>query len=92
MILAVLAGGLYYGVTTGLDKLKDQFSSAEDYPGPGGEQVVFEVKSGDTIAVMGRNLKDQDVVASVDAFIDAASANPQSSNIQAGLLPAAARR
>jgi UPF0755 protein len=87
VILAVLAGGLYYGVTTGLDKLKDQFSSAEDYPGPGGEQVVFEVKSGDTITVMGRNLKDQGVVASVDAFIDAATANPQSSNIQAGYYP-----
>jgi UPF0755 protein len=87
VILAVLAGGVYYGVTTGIDKLKDQFSSAEDYAGPGGEAVVFEVKSGDTIAVMGRNLKDEGIVASVDAFIDAASANPQSSNIQAGFYP-----
>jgi len=87
VILAVLAGGVYYGVTTGIDKIKDQFGSAEDYAGPGGEEVVFEVKSGDTIAVMGRNLKDQGIVASVDAFIDAASANPQSSNIQVGFYP-----
>jgi UPF0755 protein len=45
------------------------------------------VKSGDTIAVMGRGLKDAGVVASVDAFIDAAGANQQSGNIQAGFYP-----
>jgi len=84
VILVVLAGGIYYGVTTGLDKLRDQFSSAEDYPGPGSGDVTYEVKSGDTIAVMGRGLKDAGVVASVDAFIDAAGANPQAGNIQAG--------
>jgi UPF0755 protein len=84
VILAVLAGGIYYGVTTGIDKIKDQFSSAEDYSGPGGDEVVFEVRSGDTVAVMGRNLKDEGIVASVDAFINAASANPKANNIQPG--------
>jgi UPF0755 protein len=87
VILAVLAAGAYYGVTTGIDKIKDQFGSAEDYPGPGSGDVTFEVKSGDTIAVMGRGLKDAGVVASVDAFIDAAGANQQSGNIQAGFYP-----
>ncbi|HRI98602.1 MAG TPA: endolytic transglycosylase MltG, partial [Nocardioides sp.] len=84
VILAVLAGGLYYGVTTGIDKIKDQFSSAEDYPGPGGEQVVFEVHQDDTVTEMGRNLKEQGVVASVEAFVNAAAANPESNNIQVG--------
>jgi len=84
VILAVLAAAGYYAVSTGIDKIKDQFSSAEDYPGPGGEEVTFEVKAGDTIAVMGRGLKDADVVASVEAFINAAKANSQSNNIQAG--------
>jgi peptidoglycan lytic transglycosylase G len=85
VILAVLAGVAYWGVTTGIEKVQDQFSSADDYSGPGnGEKVTFEVKSGDTIAVMGRGLKDAGVVASVDAFISAANDNTGSSKIQVG--------
>ena len=87
LILAVLAGAGYWGVTKGIDKVKDQFSSADDYPGPGGEAVTFEVKQGDTIAEMGRGLKAADIVASVDAFTAAAGNNPQSSGIQAGYYP-----
>jgi peptidoglycan lytic transglycosylase G len=84
VILAVLGAAGYYGVTTGIDRVKDQFGSAEDYPGPGTDEVTFEVAQGDTIAVMGRNLKDEDIVASVDAFIEAARQDPGSSGIQAG--------
>jgi UPF0755 protein len=87
VILAVLAGIAYWGVTTGIDKVKDQFSSAEDYPGPGSGEVNFEVKPGDSVAEMGRGLKEAGVVASVDAFIEAAGANPGSSAIQAGFYP-----
>ena len=84
VILAVLAAGLYYGVTDGIDKVKDQFGAPADYPGPGTDEVIFEVNSGDTATDIGRGLKDAGVVASVDAFIDAAQADPKSSNIQAG--------
>jgi UPF0755 protein len=84
LILAVLAAAGYYAVTTGVEKVKDHFSSAADYPGPGSGEVSFEVKPGDSITVMGRGLKDAGVVASVDAFISAASGNPKSSSIQAG--------
>ena len=87
VILAVLAGVAYWGVTTGIDKIQDQFSSAEDYPGPGSGEVNFEVKQGDSIAEMGRGLKEAGVVASVDAFIEAAGANPQAGTIQAGFYP-----
>ena len=80
-------GGRYYAVSSGVDRIKDQFSSAEDYPGPGTGEVVFEVKPGDTITAMGRGLKDAGVVASVDAFISAASDNPRSSSIQARSPP-----
>jgi UPF0755 protein len=85
--LAVIVGGFYFVVTWGIDKISDQFSSAEDYPGPGHGKVTFQVHSGDTAAVMGRNLKSEGVVASVEAFIDAANANPESSGIQAGYFP-----
>jgi UPF0755 protein len=82
--LALVVGGLYFGVTKGVDALKGQFDSAEDYPGPGTGKVTFQVQSGDTASMIGRNLKGAGVVASVDAFIEAANANPDSSQIQAG--------
>ncbi|WP_028651945.1 endolytic transglycosylase MltG [Nocardioides halotolerans] len=85
VILAVLAGVAYWGVSTGIEKIQDQFSSADDYSGTGnGEAVSFEVKQGDSIADMGRGLKAAGVVASVEAFIDAAGANPKANRIQAG--------
>ena len=87
VVLAVLAGAAYWGVTTGIDKIQDQFSSADDYPGPGSGEVNFEVKQGDSIAEMGRGLKEAGVVASVDAFISAAGANPEAGTIQAGFYP-----
>ena len=85
--LAVVVGGLYVAVSWGVDKLGDQFSGAEDYSGPGSGEVTFQVAAGDTVAQMGRNLKEQGVVASVDAFISAASANPDAKGIQAGYYP-----
>ncbi|MCB0894703.1 MAG: endolytic transglycosylase MltG [Nocardioides sp.] len=82
--LVVIVGGFYYAVTWGLDKVGDQFSSAADYDGPGHGKVSFQVHPGDSATEIGRNLKAAGVVASVDAFIDAANANPDSSSIQAG--------
>jgi UPF0755 protein len=82
--LAVLVGGFYVAVTKGVDWVSGQFSSAEDYPGPGRGSVTFEVDEGDTTAEMGRNLKADGVVASVQAFLDAAAADPDSAGIQVG--------
>jgi UPF0755 protein len=87
VILAVLVGGGYFAVREGMQRIEDAFSDPEDYPGPGTGSVTFEVKSGDTVTEMGRNLKAEGVVASVDAFINAASANGDSSNIQVGFYP-----
>jgi UPF0755 protein len=84
VVLALLFGGLYLGVTKGLDAVQDQFGGTPDYPGPGTGEVVFEVKQGDSVAEMGRGLKELDVVKSVDAFTEAASANPDSTRIQVG--------
>ncbi|WP_110183305.1 endolytic transglycosylase MltG [Nocardioides solisilvae] len=83
-VLALLAGGLYVAVDRGMEFVSDQFGSVEDYPGPGEGQVMFEVEPGDVVAEIGRNLKDAGVVASVQAFIDAAAANPDSNGIQPG--------
>ena len=83
-MLALLFGGLYYGVTKGIDVVKDQFEGTPDYPGPGTGEVIFEVSDGDTATDIGRNLKEADIVKSVDAFTDAANANPESAGIQVG--------
>jgi len=84
VILALLFGGLYLGVTKGVDFVQDQFGGTPDYPGPGTGEVVFEVKSGDNAAEIGRGLKEADIVKSVDAFTAAANADPDSKNIQVG--------
>ncbi len=82
--LAILVGGFYFGVTKGVQFVRDQFADPADYPGPGKGNVTFQVESGDSIAAMGRGLKDEGVVASVQAFINAANADPDSSGIQVG--------
>lgn len=82
--LAVVLGGFYFAVTAGVSFVQSQFSSAEDFPGPGSGKVSFQVSDGDSLAEMGRGLKDAGVVASVQAFTDAAAANPDSTGIQVG--------
>jgi UPF0755 protein len=46
--------------------------------------VVFEVHDGDSSSAIGRNLKAAGVVASVEAFTDAAADNPDATGIQVG--------
>ncbi len=69
--LAVILGGAYFVGNKGYHYLKDHLSSAEDYPGPGHGQVLFQVRSGDTVSEIGRELKQKGVVASVEAFMNA---------------------
>jgi UPF0755 protein len=84
VILALLGGG--YALVQGLgSRITDALSSsAADYPGPGRGEVVIEVTPGQTVAQVGRTLKKEDVIASVDAFLTAANANPDSSKLQPG--------
>lgn len=84
VVLVVVAVLGYFGVTKGIDAVRDQFSGPEDYPGPGSGQVTVTVATGDSLAVIGRNLADLDVVASVDAFTEAAADNPEAQGIQQG--------
>jgi UPF0755 protein len=85
LVLLVVGGGtaIVFGVGS---KLKDVFSStaAADYPGPGTGSVQLEVKSGQSVADIGRTMKKLDVIKSVDAFIQVANAEPESSSVQPG--------
>jgi UPF0755 protein len=71
--LVVVLGGAYVAGTKGFEFLKNHLDSAPDYPGPGHGRVLFEVHDGDSTSQIGRNLKTQGVVASVDAFLNAAN-------------------
>lgn len=84
--LAVIIGLGWFAVDRGREALSGVFSdtAAEDYPGPGTGSVIVQVSEGDTSAAIGRTLVEADVVASVQAFTDAAAANPESRSIQVG--------
>ena len=82
--LVVLLGGFYVVLTQGVSWVADQFQGPDDYPGPGTGSVEFTVNEGDTTAQIGRNLKAEGVTKSVQAFIDAAAGEPDSSGIQVG--------
>lgn len=85
IVLALVGGGLYFGITRGMDAIRDQFQDPEDYAGPGKGKVAFQVVSGDSISDMGRNLVEADVVASLEAFTAAAALDPEGSRgIQVG--------
>ncbi|MEU7554094.1 endolytic transglycosylase MltG [Streptomyces sp. NPDC044571] len=84
VIAGVVGGGGYYGYTY----LKDRFGTAADYAGAGtDESVDVEIPKDATMAQMGRILKAQGVVASVEAFVNAATVNPKGKAIQPGVYP-----
>jgi len=83
-VLAALLGGLYLGASMGIDALKDRFSDPEDFAGPGHGSVLVEVAEGDSATDIGSALVDKGVVASLEAFTDAATTNPDSTGIQVG--------
>lgn len=85
--IGVIGGGGYFAVDKGIEWVGNQFGDPEDYTGQGGEALNFEVNPGDTATLIGRNLKEQGVIASVDAFVAAAGAEPRSSGIQPGFYP-----
>lgn len=81
--LAVLVGGGAFayskvnGAVTGL-------FLAEDYPGPGEQDVSVEIPQGTTVDGIGEILADKDVIASTDAFDQAKSQFPEIQSLQAG--------
>jgi UPF0755 protein len=57
---------------------------AEDYPGPGKGKVVIEIATGETLSEIGETLLAADVVASVEAFTQAAAIEPDAISITPG--------
>ncbi|WIM94709.1 endolytic transglycosylase MltG [Actinoplanes oblitus] len=79
VLLGLLVGGGWFAYS----KVKG-FFVADDYAGPGGAEAIVQIKTGQSATDIGTTLVRQKVVASVDAFTDAAKDNNRSKNIQAG--------
>ena len=84
LAVAVLAGAAVFATVAGMDSVRGLFAGPPDYSGSGQGRVLFEVREGDTSTAIGRNLKDDGVVKSVDAFTQAASKDSRSRGIQVG--------
>lgn len=82
--LVVVAGVVVFGGRWAVEQIGSRLGSAPDYPGPGSGSVVFQVKQGATSTLIGRELKTQGVVKSVDAFTSAARDNDKSRDIEVG--------
>lgn len=88
LVLVLLAAGAWFGGGWVVDKVKELAGSSPDYSStkttPGKDAVLIEVHSGDNAGAIGRTLKAAGVVKSVDAFVDAATADDRSRGIQVG--------
>ena len=82
--LVVLLGLGGFVVLKGRDLLEDFFAPAPDYKGNGHGSVMVEVKDGDTSTEIADTLYKEGVVASEEAFIDAARDEPRATLIQVG--------
>lgn len=85
LVLLVVGGGAAAVLGAG-SKLKGVLHStnAADYPGPGDGSVQIQVVQGQSVADVGRTLKAKSVIKSVDAFLQVANADPDSSSLQPG--------
>lgn len=82
LLVAVVGGGWY---------LFRSLTSAADFDGPGEGDVVVQVAGGDSTAAIGRTLQSAGVVASVDAFLDAAEEDDRILGVQPGSYQMRAR-
>lgn len=84
LVLLVLGSAVFFGGRWVYGELSSRLASAPDYDGPGSGEVVYQVEEGVTSAQIGRDLKEAGVVASVDAFTEAARLDEGSRSIQVG--------
>jgi UPF0755 protein len=82
MVAALLvAGGVGGAGWYGYQFYQERFGPAPDYTGEGTGEVTVEIPEGSTVSDIGNILKEQDVVRSHDAFVEAAG----DASLQAGV-------
>jgi UPF0755 protein len=83
LVTSVLVVVVVAAVFTGA-KLWHTLGSQNDYHGSGRNDVVIQIRSGDSTTAIGETLQDHKVVRTVKAFIEAAQGNSKISSIQPG--------
>lgn len=83
--LGILVGGGWFAVTKIQDGWQSLNKPAADYSGPGEKDVNVTIKPGASAADIAQILVDSDVVASTQAFTQAALDEPNFSSIQAAI-------
>lgn len=87
LVLLVVLSGVFYIGRQAITEIRDASpisTAVTDYPGPGEQEVTITIPEGSTGTQIGEILKTADVVASVEAFVEAFDANSKSGNIQPG--------
>ena len=84
VVLVVLGAIAWFGGRFAYDEISSRLEPSPDYGGPGSGNVLFQVEDGATSADIGRDLKSEGVVKSVDAFNEAAVEDENSRDIQVG--------
>lgn len=85
IVILLVFGLIGYGAYWGVSQVSGLFGGApEDYEGDGDGEVSIIIIEGDTTRDIANTLVDADVVASAEAFIDAARHEPGMTSIQPG--------
>jgi UPF0755 protein len=87
VLIGLVLGIGYLGITRGAAWLDERFSDPEDYDGEGTGQVLVQVREGQSASAIAQTLEQKDVVASSEAFVDVARERAgEASRIQAGFF------
>ncbi len=86
VVALLLVGGLLAGAFLVVRPLigRVDVGAPEDFAGPGQGKVLVQVREGQTLTQIARTLKEERVVASVEAFNEAAAANSGAESVQPG--------
>lgn len=82
LLVAGLLGAGYVGVSRVVGAF--DASAAADYTGTGGEEIVFEVRPGETATDVARRLEQAGVVQSTRSFVEAASTADRGKDLKPG--------
>lgn len=83
LVLVLFCAVLAWFGRGAISDVKDMFAGPEDFPGPGSGEITVVIDPGQSVRSMGEELEELGVVASADAFVDAAGDNTDSQGIQA---------
>ncbi|UXA09008.1 endolytic transglycosylase MltG [Mycobacterium sp. SMC-2] len=84
IVLAVLAVVVLVGVFFGAKLWHTVFVAGDDYSGNGKQDIVIQIKDGDSTTMVGETLQREQVIKTIRAFVNAAHGNSKISSIQPG--------